>query len=383
MPSASWSRPAEDGLQRLPSEEGWGDIFELYSPSQPQNVDSGQVSSQRMARERVHDMEKDEGRRFREARDTAADTHSAEGQQPSSTSRSSAPTSQPQSVQRQPSFSQQPHRRRNSSTRSRASPSSASSLSLPTTAPPLTYGHTYSATLGYIKPSPTVSPHITRSNSGPSFHTHTVLSRRHKPSSSRSSLSFHTLGQINPFNRSFENPLHVAFPSFDHDLPRYPGRSPRRTYSISSSIQYRVTDGPLWTSDTLTHHGLLGEELQKAYSISDSPDSPSFYRKELGDIQQKPSYIKQSQLLVPHQPSTQQRGAWRRNMDEKSSIALPDSPVSFCPDSPNQTHDAPLHPNMSEETGHKVKKDWRFWVIFIAMLLIAFCAGEFRPFHDR
>ena len=27
------------------------------------------------------------------------------------------------------------------------------------------------------------------------------------------------------------------------------------------------------------------------------------------------------------------------------------------------------------EEGHKVKKDWRFWVVFIAMLLIAFCAA--------
>lgn len=90
-------------------------------------------------------------------------------------------------------------------------------------------------------------------------------------------------------------------------------------------------------------------------------------------------------------------------MDEKSPITTPDVVVPTYPATPtsfpgSQTPPSPSTPHYlnhrdgsddrvdeggeyaasEREVGPKVKKDWRFWMIFTALMLIAFCAGGYN-----
>lgn len=66
-------------------------------------------------------------------------------------------------------------------------------------------------------------------------------------------------------------------------------------------------------------------------------------------------------------------------MDEKIADTLPTTPTSFGASTSYSDHNSAAQMedgSQDSSRGAKVKKDWRFWMIFVALMLVAFCAGK-------
>lgn len=150
----------------------------------------------------------------------------------------------------------------------------------------------------------------------------------------------------------------------------------------------------------------LATTSSKAHNYLPSSNSTSIHPLAAAQsIFERPSLKLGWVSFLPPSPSLERTREKWHNMDEKSSIPTypsssvegvetetkqPGTPISYSgtPDSSHDSAATPTHTlretingdnasTVEGEHGEKVKKDLRFWMIFVALMLIAFCAGTF------
>ncbi|SPO29780.1 related to Major Facilitator invovled in MEL transport [Ustilago trichophora] len=203
-----------------------------------------------------------------------------------------------------------------------------------------------------------------KTRSRPQLRSLLILSHRNKPSSSKPGrCSAYSVGDGRRTGFSTYTSNSVPLSSFEQIRP---SRSNSTTFSAQFSESYGVDEySNIPPSPDRAERDLRIFHPSRIHSVAkygSRRDHLSSSHREL------------------HRSPREQEPYWADvyTMDEKIADTLPATPTSFGASISYSDHDFAVQMedgSQDSSRGAKVKKDWRFWMIFVALMLVAFCAA--------
>ncbi|SPO29102.1 related to Major Facilitator invovled in MEL transport [Ustilago trichophora] len=203
----------------------------------------------------------------------------------------------------------------------------------------------------------------TRTRSRPKLRSLLILSHRNKLSSRDLALS--SANGVGGQNRT-------CSVDTSNSVPLSPFEGSKSTHSISASIaaKYRESNDLDEDSNFSTSHYRAQRNFRSYQQRRISSEPRYDFRRD---------YPPYSHRELRRSPSEQDSyWAVMHIMNEKTGDTLPATPTSLGAGTSYSDHEFAAHMDSERQgslRGAKVKKTWRFWVIFTALMLVAFCAA--------